>query len=64
MRLELRRATRELAVYRVCTGPDCRRQGMLLELKPQTLDGFRALTLATIEKSWGDAVPAPAREGN
>jgi hypothetical protein len=32
----------------------------MLELKPQTLDGFRALALATIENCWGDEVPAPA----
>jgi hypothetical protein len=32
----------------------------MLELKPLTLDGFRALALATIESCWGDEVPAPA----
>jgi hypothetical protein len=31
----------------------------MLELKPQTLDGFRALALATIENCWGDEVPTP-----
>jgi hypothetical protein len=33
----------------------------MLELKPQTLDGFRALALATIENCWGDEIPDPAR---
>ena len=35
----------------------------MLELKPQTLDGLRALAIATIENCWSDEVPFPACEG-
>jgi hypothetical protein len=31
----------------------------MLKLKPQTLEGFQALALATIENCWGDEIPAP-----
>jgi hypothetical protein len=32
----------------------------MLKLKPQTLEGFRALALATIENCWGDKSPGTA----